>query len=668
MRHTRNAVRGLALLLLFSCARAEPRKPNVLLITLDTFRADRVGSATPNLQKLVASGVRFDQAQSPVPLTLPAHASILSGLLPLHHGVHTNAAGSFPADRETLATLFSRSGYRSGAFVGAFVLDHRFGLNRGFDVYDDEVERGTAGDVSLEASRRADAVVDRALAWLRTSDARPYFSWVHLWDAHAPYAPPAPHPQTYDGEVTYVDAQLGRLLAAVDRTNTIIVIAGDHGEALGEHGEATHGLLLYQPTLHVPMIIAAPEVESRVVSQPVSSIDLAPTIASLAGLEFPGSDGRDLTATLRSGSAPTATTLYAETQYPLIFGWSELFAARSENMKLISGPASELFDLARDPHETTNARETQRRITLKLDAYLSGARKTAVAAADATVDDETKRKLASLGYVAPAPVAAASARPDPKAMAPLFVAFERALADIASGRARNALAPLQQLVARDPANPVFRATLARVQRQFGRAGEAVTLYRESVALAPNDADAWYNLGVALSETGNRREAIVALGEAVRRDPNRAEAHNALGRARIEEGDAAAAALDFQRAVAADPRNARAWNNVGNAMRAQGRADEAASAYRKASELAPGYADPLNGLGVLLVQQQRPREAVSYFSSAIRLQPDFYEAKLNRGIALQEAGDSAAAIAQYRELLDTPQRDAARTLLGNLGVR
>ena len=463
LRKLRALVVLALLLLVLACAHPESRKPNVLLITLDTFRADRLGPATPNLNRLGQSGVRFTAAQSPVPMTLPAHASILSGLLPTHHGLRTNGIAEFPADHDTLATQYSQRGYRTAAFVGAFVLDHRFGLARGFDIYDDEVDRGEAGDVSLEASRPAETVVTRGLAWLRGGDARPFFAWVHLWDAHAPYAPPAPHPQTYDGEIAYVDAQVGRLLQQIDRTNTVIVVVGDHGEALGEHGELTHGLLLYQSTLHVPLLVAAPEVKPRVIDEPVSSVDLAPTIAALSGFALAGVDGRDLSASIRDGRDPATETLYAETQYPLMFGWSELASARQRNIKLIAGPSPEVFDLARDPRETANVRDQLRRPALELDAFLRDTQRGAIASSAGRIDDETKRKLASLGYIASSPLAPGAARPDPKSMLPLFVHFERALADISAGRARDALAPLQHSSPISPSStrvPVSGSTIS----------------------------------------------------------------------------------------------------------------------------------------------------------------------------------------------------------------
>ncbi|MEA2337783.1 MAG: arylsulfatase, partial [Thermoanaerobaculia bacterium] len=659
-------------ILLAACRETPHRLLNVLLITVDTFRADRAGSNTPALARLIRDGVRFDAAASPVPLTLPAHASLMSGLLPLHHGLRNNGIGAFPPDRDTLPVIFARAGYRTGAFVGSFILDHRFGLDRGFERYDDEIVRNvTDSSGTFDAERRGGEVVDRALAWLRGGDVRPFFAWVHLYDAHAPYAPPPPYPQTYDGEVAYVDAQVARLLAAVDRGNTIVAVVGDHGESLGEHGELTHGLLLYEPTLHVPMIVAAPSLAPRTVRAAVSTVDLAPTVASLAGVPFAKPvDGRDLD--LRSGHEPQSAPIYAETQYPATFGWSELASMRLASTKFISAPTPELYDLSRDPGETASVLTTERRVYRDLASRLDAIRATAVASSPSTVDAETRAKLVSLGYVAPAPATGGS-KLDPKAVAPLFRTFEEATSLINAGRARDAVAPIEQLVRDDPSNHVFRETLARALRQSGDTRRAIALYRQAVALAPNDADAWYNLAVALEESGNTREGAIAIEEAAKRDPKRPEIHNVRGTALAEAGKLNEAESEFRETIAADPRNARAYNNLGNVLRGMNREAEAGDAYRKAIELAPRYADPLNGLGALLVAGGRGREAIAYFDSALQIAPDYYEAQLNRAIALQTIGDLPSAAMELQRLLDrlpassqyAPQREAARTLLGRL---
>jgi arylsulfatase A-like enzyme/Tfp pilus assembly protein PilF len=667
------------LVLLFACKPAEQRKLNILLITLDTTRADHITAAnTPTLASLAKSGASFASADSPVPLTLPAHSSILSGVIPPHHGLRNNGAGTFPADRETLATNLQRSGYRTAAFVASFVLDHRFGLDRGFDVYDDDIPRDPA-DAALaqEAERRGSIVVDRALAWLDRPDGRPFFAWIHLYDPHAPYAPPPPYPQTYDGELAYTDAQVARLLARIDRRNTIIAVVGDHGEALGEHGELTHGLLLYEPTLHVPMIIGGPDVKPRIVPDPVSTIDLAPTLASLAGAPMTGKlDGLDLAAVVRDGEAVPAADLYAETEYPAQFGWSDLTAMRRGAMKLIRAPQPEIYDLSRDPGETKNQLDARRRLYRDLTVRLESISATAVVSNATPVDEETRSKLASLGYIAPAGSYGKGSRANPETMAPLFRDFEEAHRLMQLNRTADALRIMERLAAADPANAVFRASLARAWRQRGNLPRAIELYRDAVGQTPEDPEAWYNLAAAFQDAGDQKRAGDAISEALRRDAKRPEAHNVLGIALASTGKLAEAKGEFDRAIAIDPRNARAFNNLGNIYRSMNRAGDAEESYRRAMTMAPRYADPLNGMGALLVERDRPRDAIPLFDRAIELSPDYFEAHLNRGVALAMAGDREAAARELASLVRATagrpeaaqQREAAKQLLAKLSPR
>jgi len=667
------AITVLTLMTGLRCARPGIRHPDILLITLDTFRADRIGSLTPSLARLATDGAQFLAADSPVPLTLPAHCSLLSGLLPLHHGVRNNGSGSFPAARPTIATLLSQSGYRTGAFVGSFVLDHQFGLARGFDRYDDTIDRD-AGDHadSFEAERRADRVVDPALAWLRQRDAaRPSFTWVHLYDAHAPYAPPAPYPQTYDGEVQWVDSQVARLLAAVDRSRTLVVVVADHGESLGEHGELTHGLLLYEPTLHVPLIVAGPHVPRGRIATPVSTVDLAPTLAALAGISFPsGADGRDLSSSIRTGREPELRPVASETQYPTTLGWSDLSALRLGGSKLIVGRYAELFELAGDPGETRNVIDGSRRSSRDLIARLEAIRKTAIAPTKNRIDDETRRKLASLGYVAPGSSASAGEGRDPRAMVVIFRRYEEALWSLHRGESRVAVSTLEQLVRDDPTNHLFRQTLGQALRQNGQTAKALVSYREAVALAPSSGDAWYNLASALQEAGESREASIAIEEAARLEPGRPEIHNIRGALAAESGRFPMAESEFRAVIASDPRNVRAWSNLGNVLRSTGHDAEAEQAYRTAIAIAPHSADALNGLGVILVQRGQSAEAIATFDAALAAAPDLYEAQLNRAIARQLGGNASGAASELNALLrrlpsgpgSDAQRNSARLLL------
>jgi choline-sulfatase len=721
---------------------------NLLLVTLDTVRSDHLGcygdaaAETPHLDALARQGVRFARASSPVPLTLPSHTTILTGLLPPHHGTRNNGTAPLAAGIPTLATVLAGAGYRTAAFVAAFVLDHRFGLDRGFAVYDDEIERPANTSWLLEAQRPGDQVVDRALGWLAADDPRPFFLWVHLYDAHAPYTPPSPyrerHPgKPYDGAIAFDDAQVGRLLAALasrgldDRT--VVAIAADHGESLGEHGELTHGLLLYEPALSVPLLLRAPGLAARRVDTPVSLVDLAPSLAGLlrhplrraappppAGIG--ALDGRDLSAALLAGREPPPSELYAETRYPEVFGWSPLFALRRRELKYISAPRPELYDLQLDPHETRNLSPAAPRaqaapppgsapapaanprdgapdrlmlgFEARLAAIEAGARApgasspaaaTAAAAATpatAVPDAETRRRLASLGYAAGAPPQAAASRRrrggrpplDPKQGVVLFQTFQRAHAELQAGQTAAALADLQPLIAADPGNPVFRTRLAQALRESGQTERAIALYREVAELTPADPEAWYNLAATLQESGRTAAAREAIDKAVRLDPGKPEAHNTLGIVYLAERQLEPARQEFLRATAADPRNAPAWNNLGNVLRSLRRPDEAADAYRRAVAVAPHYAEPLNGLGALEVERDHPAAALPYFERALALAPDYQEVRLNRAIALQLAGDAAAAAGAYRDFLRVTdpeprrfaeQRQAARHFLAQL---
>jgi arylsulfatase A-like enzyme/Flp pilus assembly protein TadD len=715
-----------ALALTAGCGNRNGRGDNLLLITLDTLRADHLGSygyraaITPNLDRLAKEGVRFAQASSAVPLTLPAHATLLTGLLPPHHGLRNNGAGTLPPGTETLATRLAGAGYRTAAFVGAFVLDRRFGLTPGFEVYDDEIERDPRAGVTLEAERPGREVVDRALAWLERDDPRPFFLWVHLYDAHAPYEPPPAwrdrHPgRPYDGEISEVDEQVGRLLAALQKSGrarrTVIAVVGDHGEGLGEHGEQTHGLLLYEPTLHVPLLLRAPgRLARRVIATPVSTVDLAPTLAGL--LDRPlaaggdgggggdsrggattggrgahphpprGIDGRDLSATLLGAGAPEPGEIYAETEYPALFGWSPLSSLRRRDRKYIASPGGELYDLGRDPRERTNllrAAAGPPGEAKGFAARLSEIEKGAVGGARPAVDAETRSRLASLGYVAGAPgarsetgaAAAGSGLAPPRV--DLFQRFEAAASRLDAGQTAVALGELEALVAADPANPVFRGKLAQAHRSNGDFDRAIALYRQAAEQAADDPEAWYNLAATLQDAGRPVDARAAVQRALKLDSRRPEAHNTLGIVYMAQGKAEAARGEFASATELDPRNAPAWNNLGNALRAQGRLDEAASAYQRSSAVAPRYAEPLNGLGTLEVDRNRPRAALSLFERALALAPESHEIRLNRAIAYDMAGDASAAVSAYRDFLAATagdprfaeQRKAATAFLARL---
>jgi arylsulfatase A-like enzyme/Flp pilus assembly protein TadD len=668
--------RGLVVAgLLFAAAcRSTPpapaAKPNVLLITIDTLRADRVGRGlTPNLDALAARGTRYTHARTTAPLTLPSHTALLTGSLPPENGVRLN--GDVLRVRPTLAQAFKDAGYRTAAFVGAYVLDRRFGLAVGFDTYDDHVMRDPSGDARFEAERRGDRVADAALAWLQQTSTAPFFAWVHFYDPHAPYDPPRDYLEragnnAYDGEVAFADAQVGRLLDWLRTSGldgrTIVAVAGDHGEGLGDHGEATHGMLAYDSTLRVPLIVASPAGEAPGTSDAIVSLaDLAGTLLQSAGLAVP--DG------MRPGPLGKSGEAYAETLYPRSAGWHGLSALAFDQWKLILSSERELYDTTNDPGETRDVAGEKLSIVdgaVRRATQLSAASRATPASAPA----DAAERLRALGYVSGVASMPDDGAPNPARSIAAWNTFERELGRIESGHAAAALSGLSQLARAYPDAPVFQSTYARALKDTGRAARAVEVYRRLVTRWPRDAALYHDLGVAAAAAGMTAEAVRAERASLALQPSNAAASNALGLLLVQQGAASEAVTAFERATADDPSNAVFWTNLGNARRETGDVARAEQAYTHALTLDPRSADAANGLGVLLVQSHRPAEAIRWFDRALAGSPRFVEARLNLGIAYQESGQPARALEAYRRVLaDAPagsdQYLAASRLIGGL---
>lgn len=681
---TRPFLLALAAALAVSCTRppsAPAQKPNILLVTIDTLRADRVGrGVTPAIDALAARGVRYTNARATAPLTLPSHVSLLSGGLPPDHGVRVNGVGL--TGRATMARVLAEAGYRTGAFVGAYVLDRRFGLSGGFAIYDDRIPRDASGAARLEAERRGDVVVSSALAWLAQASTQPFFAWVHLYDPHAPYEPPEEYlarargsatPQ-YDGEVAFADAQVGRLVewlrTSGHLSNTIVVVTGDHGEGLGDHGEATHGMLAYDSTLRVPLILGLPEDAGRygqigvkppgVVESPVSLADLAGTLLQAAGLSVP--------AGMRPGPLGKDGEAYAESKYPESAGWHDVAALAFDRWKLIATSSMELYDLQTDPGERRNL--AGERLSVVDGARRRLAELRAAKNAAAAVPADAADRLRALGYASGGASPVPDDAPNPASVIAAWNSFERELTRLASGDARGALPGLAQLARAHPGSGVFQATYARALKETGRAAQAVDIYRRLVARNPNDAATYHDLAVAATAAGMTGEAMRAEQASLALQPSNAAASNGLGLLLIESGKAAEAVAAFERATQDDPSNAVYWANLGNARRDSGDAARAEQAYRTALDRDARSPDAANGLGVLLVQQQRAGEAIRWFEQALAGSPSFVEARLNLGIAYQETGQRDKAIEAYRRVLaagapGSREYDAAEKLLASL---
>jgi arylsulfatase A-like enzyme/thioredoxin-like negative regulator of GroEL len=665
----------LAVLAVAACRQAAPpaasAPPNILLITIDTWRADRVGRGLmPAVDGLAATGVRFTHARSTVPLTLPSHTSIMTGTLPPANGVRMN--GVVASGTPTIARVLHDGGYQTGAFIGAYVLDRRFGLADGFDMYDDRVLRDPSGNQQLEAQRRGDAVVDVALRWLSksaTGPAKPFFAWVHLYDPHAPYEPPPEYLEkagrnAYDGEVAFADAQVGRLLdwlaSSGHAGNTVVAIAGDHGEGLGEHGELTHGMLAYDSTLRVPLVIAVPGRPAASDDRPVSLVELAGTLVQLAGRALPTGmhAGTLLSRTEDRGPrtedrGPGTDEAYAETQYPKTAGWHSLAALADDRWKLIQSSETELYDIVQDPGERTNLADAKGSLADAMRQRVATLASARPANPSDAVPADAAERLRALGYVSGSSASApdAESAPNPADHIAAWNTFEKGLSRLTGGDARGALPDLAGLARAFPDAPVFLATYARALKDTGRTRDAVEVYRRAVARWPRDAGMYHDLAVAAEAAGLPAESARAEQAALALEPSNPAAANGLGLLQIRASKPDDAIKSFEQAVKGDPTNATYWTNLGNARRDTGNAAGAEDAYRKALDADPRSPDAANGLGVLLVQAHRAAEAIPWFERALAGSPRFIEAVLNLGIAYQETGNATKAADQYRRVLE-----------------
>lgn len=644
--------------------RADPAATNLVLITIDTLRADRLADFTmPALSRAAASARRFTHARTTAPLTLPAHASIMTGLLPPEHGARENGV-TVPSTHATLARTLRTAGFRTGAFVSAFVLDRQFGLAEGFEVYDAGIARDPRAPLRLEAERSGRATVDAALAWLESVNRgrERFFLWVHVFEPHAPY------PDGYDTDVAAADTQAARLLDAITRApggaSTAWIVAGDHGEALGSHGEATHGMLLYDTTLRVPLIAGGAGMTAAVDASPVSLIDIAPTALRWLGFTPPPAmRGVDLRS-----DRPADRDVYSETIYPRAAGWQGLSALSGERWKIIRSSEPELYDITADPAETTNLAGAHAQTAQAMERAAGKIANAAPGAAAAPSADAQER-LRALGYVSGAAAARADVEgaPNPAREIASWSAFERALTLVAQGRAADALSDLARLSARYPSGRVFQTTYAQALQDTGDLRRALALRRAIVAAHSGDAMLFQDLAVTARLAGDGEEARRAGEAALALDPGNAAALNGLGLVHADAGRAADAARAFEQATARDAGNASYWTNLGNARRALGQAAEADAAYRRALDLAPNHADALNGLGTLLVQAGRAGDAVPLFRRALAADGSLIEARLNLGIAFQESGRPSEAAAIYRDVITrarpgTREHTAASALL------
>ncbi len=622
---------------------------SVVLISIDTLRADRLAlygythGRTPNLDALGRDGVVFTDVSSQVPLTLPAHASMFTGLLPPKHEVRDNLGFTLKEGHRTLAERFKAAGFATGGAVSAYVLRSQTGIARGFEVYDDALilEGGNESMGSLQ--RDGAEAVSSLLHFVEGQGGKRFFAFLHLYEPHSPWSPPEGFrdlPSPYDGEIAYADELVGRFLAGLSARGldrrVIVALTSDHGEGLGDHGEQEHGLLLYREAVHVPLVLRLPDGAGHgsKVSGAVALVDLAPTLLELAGLppgEHAGMDGVSLRAALETGKVGTRN-VYSETLYPRYhFGWSDLYASSDGRFRFILAPSPELYDLRQDPGERKNLAAARPNAVTSMEKWLAQAASTVTA--PEAVDAQTRERLASLGYVGTAPAAAAAGSgavlADPKDKIASYEELRRGLA----------------------------------LRSRGQNQEAVDQLRKVVANNPQMVDAWETLGLSLISLGRDKEGVEALDRVIGLDPLRAEPHLALARLYALGGDLktatthaeiasekepgkafeilaqimmderreADAAAFARRSVAADPQRSMSHFILGTVSRNRGQCEAALLSFEKAAAaLARSVGSVVRSLHFqtadCLARMGREKEAEKEFLAEIAALPRSIEAR------------------------------------------
>jgi len=704
----------LAFAVMTGCGSVRPRAgQNLLVITIDTLRADRLGAYgyskanTPHLDELASEGVVFEDVVAQVPVTLPSHASLLTGLVPPTHGVRDNTYFRLDLEAQTLAEVLKGQGYETAAFVSAFVLDSSFGLDQGFDVYDDEVA-GEAEIAGTIAERRGELVTRSFVSWVekRSSD-RPFFAWLHFFDPHLPYAPPSPYPAGYDGEIAYVDAQVGRVLETLEAKglgkDTLVVVTSDHGESLGEHGEKSHGFFVYDATLRVPLILksAASLPAGERIATPVRTIDIFPTVLEALDVPVPDeSQGRSLLSLVK-GEATEPAPAYAECYVSeLNFRWAPLVALRERGYKYIEAPRPELYDLSADPGETRNLFEADPGRARQMRSRLADL----VAALPASLssrsqpDPETIARLRSLGYAAAGGGSApeGASLPDPKDRLHLWTRLEEVVLHQGAGDLPKAIAAALEVLEEDPTNLLALELLANARSSSGERDEAIEIYRRILDIDASRPLSHVLFGNLLWQSGDLTGAEKGFLAALERDPDFARAHRRLGELYFTRGETEKALASFGRAAELADEDVETRLGIARSLKASGDLNAAMKeleALHKRNpqnpEVLAEYAGTLAQQGevdralsllaagpdhhdihytssVILRSRDRIPDALAELERALTLEPASAVALHDRGVLLSRMGrlpEAVSSLSKALESLDTPStRNALGTAL------
>jgi arylsulfatase A-like enzyme/Tfp pilus assembly protein PilF len=673
-----------ALILMFSMAAAQaPKKDagqarwNVLLITVDTLRPDRLGcygnarQKTPNIDGLAQKGALFSRGFAHTPETLPSHTNILLGTTPNYHGVHDNQNFIVAAEFLTLAEHLKTFGYATGAVVGAFPLDSRFGLTQGFDVYDDHYGAGGSQEFSY-VERKAEVVVEKALEWL-AGQKSPWFLWAHCFDPHQPYNPPEPfktdyRDRLYDGEVAYVDFCLGKLLDYLHRSGldekTLIIFTGDHGESLGQHGESTHGYFAYNSTLWIPLIIDVPGVKPAKIDQFVCHVDIFPTVCDVLGIETPAHlQGLSLLPAMKGKTLPERD-IYFESLYAYYSrGWAPLRGFLKPNVKYIDSPIPELYDLGRDFDETKNSADSARLDKYKatLATLMAKQAYAGRSASEQKASRETAEKLKSLGYVS-SPQARRkevySAQDDLKVLLPYQTQLQQAMGAYHRGDFKRSEELLKAIIAERKDFDLAYAYLATLYKEQRKLKEAVAVLREGYQNCPGSYKVVITFGMVLTDAGLYDQAIEILKQGLAIMDYDPELWNYLGVASWKKGDYEEARKAFEQSLSLDTDYPIAFNNLGSLclsvyLRSQQLKDlqQAVKNFDQAIALDPKYESAYNGKGIALKMAGDIDGAIASWKKAVELKPDFGYALYNLGLAFLLKGDKVQALACFQKYKD-----------------
>lgn len=653
-------------------------RPSVLLITLDTVRADHLGCygysqiETPAIDHLAAEGVRFSNAYAQVPITLPSHAVILTGTYPMFNGVRDFTSPSLRGDIPTLAEILRRNGYSTAAFVSSFVLNSMWGLNRGFEVYDDNVGFDVARANSLYLlERRGDKTVDQMIKWLNQREGKPFFAWLHLYDPHSPYRPPEPflskyrsHP--YDGEIAFDDVQVGRVIGRLHSLNlyenTLIAVLSDHGESLGEHREDEHGFFVYNATLHVPLILKLPgsSTQGRVVTQPVGTVDIAQTIAQTCKIppdQTRSFQGQSLIRTIVERPSASDEAVYAESYYPRnSFGWHELRAVVTAEFKYIDAPRPELYNLRRDPAERLNAIAKESAVAASLRERLVNLERRFQSLerspASAKLDPETLEKLKSLGYIAyqteHAKDIVSANLADPKDKISALNRILRAGDLTRLARYEEADRLLSSLEQTDLELYVIPFQKGENNLAWGRPQEALGEFRKSLSRNPTFDQAALGLGRAYFILGRDVEAAQALELALHFNPRNFLARLALAKVYWRQNRLDRAEPELAQVVESHPGFPEGHADFGIVLAKLGKYQRALREIQRGIEL--GYRDAIayNYLGVAYGQLGDREQAIRAYQHAVALDPHYAAAYLNLALEFRRNGQVVKAQGYYRK--------------------